>query len=351
MRCAPIAVGMLCVASIATTAYAHDYRPLLVRVSEESSGRYVLSWQPSPVLSASDQPLVELTGAGCRSESKEKSMSNVNKVVYRCDNLLTRLRVEITYPNDNPSLPTLLNLTREDGSVTRLTASPSSRSIILSEPQTESLQARSYAFIGFDHILRGVDHLVFLSFLWLITDTGWVLIRALTGFTLGHSVTLALATSGVTTPSAPFIESMIALSIVLMAAESLRSERLTLTLRHPVMVSTLFGLLHGFGFAGYLGEVGLPKNQEILALLMFNIGVELGQIAFVIIVVMASVIIHKVIAMLPATSNPLAAASFKKRLKKTAAYAGGIVATYWFMERSWEALSAITAVGFTSPLF
>ncbi len=343
MKCAPIAAGLLGLASIATTAYAHDYRPLLVRVSEESSGRYVLSWQPSPILSSSDQPLVELMGADCRADTKEKT--SLNKVTYRCDDLSTPLRVEITYPNDNPSLPTLLNLTRADGSVIRMTGSPGSRSIILSEPQPEALQARSYALIGFDHILRGADHLIFLSFLWLITGTGWILLRALTGFTLGHSATLALASTGVATPSAPFIESMIALSIVLMAVESLKSGRTTLTLRYPVMVSTLFGLLHGFGFAGYLREVGLPKNEELWALLMFNIGVELGQIAFVVAVVMIGVIIQKATPILLSPNSPLTATSSKEKLRITAAYAGGIVATYWFMERAWEGLSQITTVG------
>ncbi len=345
MTWAPIAAGLLCLASVATTAYAHDYRPLLVRVSEESGGRYTLSWQPSPILKAQDQPLVELVGAGCLPDSKEKLISNLSKVTYRCADLSAPLRVEITYPNDNPSLPTLLNLTRADGSVTRMTGSPGSRSITLSEAQPESLRAQSYALIGFDHILRGIDHLIFLSFLWLITGTGWVLFRALTGFTLGHSATLALASTGVATPSAPFIESMIALSIVLMAAESLKSDRITLTLRYPVMVSTLFGLLHGFGFAGYLREVGLPKNEELWALLMFNIGVELGQIAFVIAVLMVGVMIKKATPLLIPTNSPLIAASSKERFRTTAAYAGGIVATYWFMERAWDGLSPITTLG------
>ncbi len=345
MRWGPIAAGLLCLASIATTAYAHDYRPLLVRVNEESGGRYTLSWQPSPVLNAQDQPLVALAGAGCLPDSEEKLGSNLSRATYRCADLSTPLRVEITYPNDNPSLPTLLNLTRADGSVTRITGSPSSRSITLSEPQPESLRAQSYALIGFDHILRGVDHLIFLSFLWLITGTGWVLLRALTGFTLGHSATLALASTGVATPSAPFIESMIALSIVLMAAESLKSDRTTLTLRYPVMVSTLFGLLHGFGFAGYLREVGLPKNEELWALLMFNIGVELGQITFVIAVLMVVAIIQKAVPILIPTNSLLRASSSKERFITIAAYAGGSVATYWFVERAWDGLSPITTLG------
>ncbi len=340
-----IVAGLLCLAATITTTYAHDYRPLLVRVSEESTGRYVVSWQPSPVLSAADQPIVELAGAGCKEDARGRSLPDQRRSAYRCDDPSTPLRIEITYPNDNPSLPTLLNLTRADGSITRVTGSPGSRSITLSEPQPESLRAQSYALIGFDHILRGVDHLIFLSFLWLITGTGWILIRALTGFTVGHSVTLALAATGISTPPAPFIESMIALSIVLMAAESLKDERTTLTLRHPVMVSTLFGLLHGFGFAGYLREVGLPKNDELSALLMFNIGVEAGQIVFVLAVASMGVMLQKGSTALARGNHLLSTAPYKEKTRTIAAYAGGAIAASWFMQRAWEGLSPLTTVG------
>ncbi|MFM8584924.1 MAG: HupE/UreJ family protein [Gammaproteobacteria bacterium] len=340
-----IVAGLLCLAATVTTTYAHDYRPLLVRVSEASSGRYVVTWQPSPVLSAADQPTVELAGAGCKEDARERSLPDQRRSAYRCDDPSTPLRIEITYPNDNPSLPTLLNLTRADGSITRVTGSPGSRSITLAEPQPESLRAQSYALIGFDHILRGVDHLIFLSFLWLITGTGWVLIRALTGFTVGHSVTLALAATGISTPPASFIESMIALSIILMAAESLKDQRTTLTLRHPVMVSTLFGLLHGYGFAGYLREVGLPKNDELSALLMFNIGVEAGQIAFVLAIVAVGVMIRKASSSLVSGNNTWTTALSKEKNRTLAAYAGGALAAFWFVERTWEGLSPLTTVG------
>jgi hydrogenase/urease accessory protein HupE len=327
-----------------TLAYTHDYRPLLVRVIEEPQGRYLLSWQPSPVLKATDQPLVKLAGAGCKLELSEIIVSDTRRAIYRCDDPSTPLLLELIYPNDNPSLPTLLNLSRADGTLIRMTGAPSSWSIMLSESQPDALRTQAYLLIGFDHIMRGLDHLIFLSFLWLITGTGWTLIRALTGFTLGHSATLALATTGVATLSAPFIESMIALSIVLMAAESLKKDRRTLTHSHPVVISTLFGLLHGFGFAGYLREVGLPKDDELVALLMFNIGVEAGQIAFIIATAAAGVVIKKGgLLLLPGHSRfsatyPL----FKPRT--IAAYAGGTLAAYWLMERAVGGLSPLTTI-------
>jgi hydrogenase/urease accessory protein HupE len=155
---------------------------------------------------------------------------------------------------------------------------------------------------------------------------------------------LALATAGAATVSAPFIESMIALSIVLMAAESLKKDRTTLTHRHPVVISTLFGLLHGFGFAGYLREVGLPRNDELAALLMFNIGVEAGQIAFVMAVAAAGVIIRKGGLLLFRRSDPFSAAYTLLKPRTTAAYAGGTLAAYWLMERAVEGLSPLMTI-------
>ncbi|MEY2625466.1 MAG: hypothetical protein RL412_1241 [Pseudomonadota bacterium] len=328
-----------------TFAHAHDYRPLLVKVSEESEGRYVVSWQPSPTLTVADQPLVELTGAGCKKDLGERSGRGIHNASYLCSDPRSQLSIELTYPNDNPSLPTLLTVSRANGTVVRMTGSPGSHSISISAPQPEALRARSYALIGFDHILRGFDHLIFLTLLWLITGTGWTLIRALTGFTLGHSITLALSTTGVATPSAPFVESMIALSIVLVAAESLSSRRETLTLRRPVAVSTLFGLLHGFGFAGYLREVGLPKDEEISALLMFNIGVEVGQITFISLAVLTGMVITRAVMMLPGGDPRLAIAAHEGKLRTAMSYAGGIIAAYWFFERIWAGLSPITLGG------
>ncbi|MFM8534232.1 MAG: HupE/UreJ family protein [Acidimicrobiia bacterium] len=297
-----------------------------------------MSVEPSPILGPADQPRIELVGGGCKRTSEGASASTSRRAVYRCNDPSTPLRVELTYPNDNPSLPTLLDVTRADGTVLRITASPGTRSIIVSERQSQALRAQAYASIGFDHILRGFDHLLFLSFLWLVTGTGWILLRALTGFTLGHSVTLALAATGVATPPAAFIESMIALSIVLMAADSLKSTRTTLTLRHPALVATLFGLLHGFGFAGYLREIGLPKNDELAALLMFNIGVELGQIAFVLALISIGVMIKK------ATSS-FHAVPPKEKIRAAATYAGGIIAAYWFAQRLWDGLHPLASVG------
>jgi len=144
--------------------------------------------------------------------------------------------------------------------------------------------ALSYWQMGTIHILEGVDHLLFLLVLLLIVTGIWPLLKTVTAFTVAHSLTLALATLGVVNiPPAP-TEAVISLSIVLLAVEAVRKlgGEQTLAERYPWIVAFTFGLVHGLGFAGALSEIGIPQNEVPLALLMFNVGVETGQVMFVV---------------------------------------------------------------------
>jgi len=150
-----------------------------------------------------------------------------------------------------------------------------------------SLQAaRSYLVFGIEHIMGGVDHLLFVLSLLLIVRGGRNIFATITAFTLAHSLTLAAATLGWMRVAGPPVEAMIALSIVFVAAEAVRGlrGRPGLTARAPWLVAFSFGLLHGFGFASALAEVGLPRTAIPLALVSFNIGIELGQLAIVAVV-------------------------------------------------------------------
>ena len=142
--------------------------------------------------------------------------------------------------------------------------------------------AVDYLSLGIEHILLGIDHLLFVFALLLIAK-GWNLVKTITAFTLAHSITLALAALGVVAiPQAP-VEAVIALSIVFAAAEVLRAQKgiPSLTSQAPWLMAFAFGLLHGFGFAGALSEIGLPQGQIVSALLFFNLGVEVGQLGFI----------------------------------------------------------------------
>lgn len=170
----------------------------------------------------------------------------------------------------------------------------------------------------------GIDHLLFVFALVLIVRGVGLLVKTITAFTIAHSITLALATLGVVhVPSAP-VEAVIALSIVFVAAEILRSYRgeRGLTERAPWLVAGLFGLLHGFGFAGALSEVGLPQNDIPLALHYFNLGVEAGQLAFVAVVLAIISLLRRISFSLPRWA-PL-----------VPPYAVGVLAMFWVIERA-----------------
>ncbi|MBW2241254.1 MAG: HupE/UreJ family protein [Deltaproteobacteria bacterium] len=163
----------------------------------------------------------------------------------------------------------------------RLTASDPSFSVPQAPSPLDVVQ--TYTMLGIEHILGGIDHLAFVLALLLIVKGTRRTIATVTAFTLAHSITLAGATLGVVRMPAPPIEATIALSIVFVAAEIVHGRRGNpgLTERSPWVVAFTFGLLHGFGFAGALSEVGLPSSSIPIALLFFNVGVEVGQLFFI----------------------------------------------------------------------
>jgi hydrogenase/urease accessory protein HupE len=134
----------------------------------------------------------------------------------------------------------------------------------------------------------GVDHLLFVLGLLLIVQNRWMLVKTITSFTVAHSITLAIATLGYASAPLPPLNAAIALSILFLGPEIVRTWRgeTSFTIRHPWVVAFAFGLLHGFGFATGLTAMGLPTNEVPLALLLFNVGVEIGQIAFVLLIVL-----------------------------------------------------------------
>ena len=177
----------------------------------------------------------------------------------------------------------LVRLVRQDQTLQVRRLSPLESSFVVEAAPSPWRVSKTYTALGIEHILLGVDHLLFILALLLIVKGTRRLIGTVTAFTFAHSLTLAAATLGlVHVPQAP-VEATIALSIAFVAAEIIhaRRGRPSLTERRPWIVAFLFGLLHGLGFAGALSELGLPQGEIPLALLMFNLGVELGQLFFI----------------------------------------------------------------------
>jgi hydrogenase/urease accessory protein HupE len=211
--------------------------------------------------------------------------------------------------------------------------SPTSTKFVVQATPGAGEVAVTYLRLGIEHILFGFDHLLFvLALVILVRDWGRVALTV-TAFTIAHSITLAAATLDLVNVPGPPVEASIALSIVLVAVEIVNARRgmPSLAARWPWLVAFCFGLLHGFGFAGALAEVGLPHHAIPIALFFFNLGVEIGQLAFVAAVLATGQLFHRVIAL---RFEPASVQRMINRVDVTAAYAIGAVAAYWLIERT-----------------
>lgn len=205
----------------------------------------------------------------------------------------------------------------------RLTSNTTSFTFL---PEVNRWQVISlYTGLGIEHILLGFDHLLFVFALLLIITSRRRLLGAITAFTVAHSMTLTLASLNLVLVPLPPVEAVIALSIVFLAVEIVHAQRgqVGIAARSPWLVAFTFGLLHGFGFAGALAEIGLPENALPLALLFFNIGVELGQLAFIISIWLMSRLFISYMTI-----------KNKRIFLLSCAYAIGSLASYWVIERT-----------------
>ena len=217
----------------------------------------------------------------------------------------------------------LMRLERIDGTDITHRMTPDEPSYVFEADPSAWQVARTYIALGVEHILSGVDHLLFVLALMMVV-VGWRrLVGTVTAFTVAHSITLALAALGFVQVPGPPVEAIIALSIVFVAAEIIRGRQGNpgLTARLPWIVAFSFGLLHGFGFAGALSEIGLPQSSIPLALFTFNVGVELGQLIFI----AAILLLYALGKRLQPTPPEWA--------WRVPSYAIGGIASFWVIER------------------
>ena len=226
----------------------------------------------------------------------------------------------------------LVRIERLSGEVSTARATAANPSFIVPAATGWQQVAVAYVSLGVEHILFGIDHLLFVLALILLARSWSSVAVTITAFTLAHSITLGAATLGYIHVPGPPVEAAIALSIVLVAAEILKSRQAgeqSLTARVPWLVAFAFGLLHGLGFAGALSEVGLPNHAIPVALLFFNIGVELGQLAFTAAVFVAFAILGRLsLALIRSQGGAPHAWA-----RAVAAYSIGGVASFWLIER------------------
>lgn len=313
---------LLLVVTAAGEARAHPLAPALLEIRELGDGAAV-TWK-TPAFGAPGARLRPLLPPGCEATTKPRTTADDTTLSetwsVACGGLAgARLGVDGL---DRANTQALLRLVFADGRVvsTVLTARQPSFTVPR-EPQPLTVAA-DYARLGIEHIATGADHLLFvLGLLLLIPATG-TLARAITGFTLGHSITLSLAALGwASVPSRP-IELCIALSVLALAIELTRADRATLLRRFPWAVAAAFGLLHGLGFAGALREIGLPAADLPLALFSFNGGIELGQLAFVAAILAAGGALRRLPLRMP------------RWAPQVPVYAMGSLAVLWTLQRA-----------------
>jgi hypothetical protein len=310
-----------------TGVLADEIRPALLQIDERADGWVDVTWKV-PVRKDRGLGLTPLLPdflepAGPPSGRRTSGGGWVEYSVYRTGGKsLTGevLRIDGLGPIQTD---VLVRIGLQDGSQHSTILRVGNESFTIPEQSSRWEVAASYWRMGTIHILEGVDHLLFLVTLLLIVAGLWPLLKTVTAFTVAHSLTLALATLGVVNiPPAP-TEAVISLSIVLLAVEVVRkyAGELTLAERYPWAIAFTFGLVHGLGFAGALSEIGVPQNEVPTALLMFNVGVETGQVMFVVAVSGVLAGLHKL-----HSGTALA-------LGRTAPYAIGGLAAFWTIER------------------
>ena len=321
---------VLCAALFAAPLSADELRPAVVELTERDAGRWTLEWK-LPVAAAQGNSV-----AGLAQPVIPDNCTMTGEPVQRAAQLAllgsADIACEGSLPGRSFGLTELLGnadaiarvIPREGATQTfRLTADAPTATIAAAPDRWQV--ARDYFVIGTEHILLGWDHLLFVIALVLLVRRGWPVVKAATAFTVAHSITLAATTLGYTgLPSRP-VEALVALSIVFLAVEVMRKlrdpEHATWTRRWPWVVAFAFGLLHGFGFAGALAEIGLPQGEIVAALVAFNVGVEAGQLLVIAAMLALLAVVQRAV---PLIETPAI---------RTATYGIGIIGSFWMFER------------------
>ena len=308
-------------------ADGHRLEPAYLEINEQSRGSFNILWK-RPLVGGRPMNIYPLLPEGCTNITEPAVQTLVSGAVERwivdCGEMGLTNETIVIEGLSATQTDTLLRIQLADGSMHTTVLRPESPSFLVPEKASRSKVAGSYLLLGIEHILGGFDHLLFVLGLLLIVSNARLLIKTITAFTLAHSVTLAVAALGfVYVPQAP-VEAVIALSILFLATELVKHKRgvAGLTVRAPWLVALSFGLLHGFGFAGALTEVGLPQSDIPLALLFFNVGVEAGQLIFVAGVLVVIWMINKIKFRWPVWAE------------QAPAYAIGSLAAFWFIQRT-----------------
>ncbi len=304
---------------------AHELRPAYLEISEKTGDSYDILWKV-PARGNAWLSLYVLLPENCTgappSQPRFAGNAAISRWTVNCTGGLAGGTITIDGLSSTLT-DVLARIVRIDGTVQTSRITPTAPSVTVVESPGAASTAATYFVLGVEHILFGIDHLLFVLALLLLIRSVRTLIETITAFTVAHSITLGLTALGVASPAVPPVEAMIALSIVFVASEILRLEKgqESFAIRYPFVVAFVFGLLHGFGFGGALRDIGLPQKDVPLALLTFNLGVEVGQLLFVGAVLIAIALV-RLLALHPVFHS-----------RRAVAYMIGCISAFWFVQR------------------
>ncbi len=307
---------------VGLTAYAHEVRPAYLYLHEENPTTFEVLWK-QPVLGDRRLPLEPRFPADCTATASAIDAVQGGALIQRstlvCENDLGNRSISIDGLSRTIT-DVMVRVTFADGSVFSAIVKPQAPDVVLDRSGVGNVA--EYLVLGIEHLVLGFDHILFVIGLMFFLTRFGPLLKAITAFTAAHSVTLALsALDLVTIPQGP-VEAVIALSIVFLAVEKLRGVEDSLTVRYTWIVAFVFGLLHGFGFAGALQDIGLPRDALLWSLFLFNLGVEVGQILVVFVALAIAYVVRRLFEETP------------EWLIRTPLYASGVLASYWLVERT-----------------
>jgi len=318
-------ISLILLLITATSGMTHEVRPGYLEITETTPERYQVLWK-IPMKGDAVLRMTPVFPETCKEQTPPSSRKVAAAMVKQwsiiCAGGLKDVDIAIE-GLQNTLTDVLARVTHAGGATQTVRLAPDNIRFTVSGIPSTLEVITTYLSLGIEHILLGIDHLLFVFALLLIVQ-GWRrLVGTITAFTVAHSITLAAATLGyVNVPQAP-VEAVIALSILFLATEIIHMQqgKIGLAQRYPWLVAFIFGLLHGFGFAGALSEIGLPQSDIPLALLFFNVGVEVGQLIFVATVLLIGMVLKRLI------SQPM-------RWGETViTYMIGGIAAFWTIER------------------
>lgn len=310
----------------AAVASAHEARPGYLELRETGSDTYSFLWK-RPSGGEVELQIAPVIPKDCTLFAPDGQQVAVGAVVVHgtltCPGGLAGKTIVID-GLEGTITDVLVRFHHADGRLESHLLRPVAPSVTFGGVTTLSDRALSYVRLGVQHILLGADHLLFVLGLLLIVSDRWMLIKTISAFTVAHSITLAIATLGYASAPLPPLNAAIALSILFLGPEIVRKWKgeTSFTIRHPWVVAFAFGLLHGFGFASGLTAMGLPKAEIPLALLLFNVGVELGQLAFVLLILLLE------------RSFRVLEIHWPRIVERLPGYTVGTLGAYWFIQRT-----------------